>query len=144
MTYRSEATIDTTALQGLTARLAAGSRRYAPRVGMHDDGLPGREPGQALSEARTRSTVGPRALILDCGTSRLPGYTHVLWISPAAEAMVGSRLMDDLGVVMGRVVGVEAFAWEGLERLHLRAPGLAWDELLREAQDALGAYLETV
>lgn len=86
-------------------------------------------------------SVGPRAVIMDCGTSRRHGYTHVLWIAPDAELIVGSHVMDLLGLIVGRVVGVEAYSWEGDDRLHVRAPGLEWDALLREAHDALANHL---
>jgi len=50
-------------------------------------------------------------------------------------------MMDNFGLIMGRVVGVEVYSWEGSERLHVRAPGLGWEDLLRDAQDALAGYL---
>ncbi len=140
MTSRGEGTINTAALQTLTHRLAEGSRRYAPGHTGENVRLPGRVPGEALAQP-TRMPVGPRAVIVDCGTSRLPHYTHVLWISPAAESLLGSHMMDQLGLIVGRVVGVEGYSWEDDERLHVRAPGLTWEDLLREAQDALAGYL---
>ena len=140
MVMRGEGTIDTAALRTLTHRLGEGTSRYAPAAHDARDGLPDRNPGEALSKP-ARLAVGPRAVILDCGTSRAPGYTHVLLISPSAEAMGGSFMMENLGVIMGRVVGVEAYMWEGAELLHVRAPGLGWEDLLREAQDALAGYL---
>lgn len=57
--------------------------------------------------------------------------------------MIGSHVVEQLAFIVGRVVGVEAFAWEGNDRLHVRAPGLAWDDLLRDAQDALALHLAT-
>ncbi len=140
MVMRGDGTIDTAALRTLSHRLGEGSSRYAPAAHDATDGLPDRTPGEALSKS-ARVPVGPRAIILDCGTSRLPGYTHVMWISPSAEAMLGSYLMDNLGMIMGRVVGVEAYSWEGPERLHVRAPGLGWEDLLHEAQDSLAVFL---
>ena len=140
MVTRSEGTIDTAALRTLTHRLGEGSSRYAPAAHDTNEGLPGRNPGEALGKP-ARLPVGPRAIILECGTSRLPGYSHVMLIASAAESMLGSRVMDNLGVIVGRVVGVEAYSWEGADRLHVRAPGLEWDDLLREAQDALAGYL---
>jgi hypothetical protein len=140
MSTRGEGTIDTAALQTLTHRLRDGASHYAPPAAAAAEGLPGRSPGEAL--ARTpRTPVGPRAVILDCGTSRAEGYTHVLLISPSAELMLGSQLVSSLGVIVGRVFGVEAYRWEGRELLHVRAPGLQWEGLLREAQDALADYL---
>ena len=140
MTSRGEGTINTAALRTLTHRLGDGTPRYAPAAHDATAGLPDRTPGEALARP-SRTPVGPRAIILDCGTSRKPGYSHVLWISPAAESMLGSHLMDSFGLIMGRVVGVEAYLWEGTERLHVRAPGLGWEALLRDAQDALAGYL---
>lgn len=140
MTTRGEGTITTAALQTLTRRLADGSGRYAPDARVADAALPGRVPGEALAQA-PRVPVGPRAVIIDCGTSREPHYTHVLWISPSAETLLGSHMMDQLGLIVGRVVGVEAYSWEDDERLHVRAPGLAWESLLSEARDALAEYL---
>jgi hypothetical protein len=142
MTSHREGRIDTAALQVLSHRLADGSRQYAPQDLDDAPELPGRTPGQALASA-PRPPVGPRAVILDCGTSRLTGYTHVLWIAPNADAMIGSHVVEQLAFIVGRVVGVEAFAWEGNDRLHVRAPGLAWDDLLRDAQDALALHLAT-
>ena len=140
MVMRGDGTIDTAALRTLSSRLGEGTTRYAPAAQDAHRGLPDRNPGEALGK-NARIPVGPRAIILDCGTSRLPGYTHVLWISPSAEAMLGSHMMDSFGLIMGRVVGVEAYSWEGSERLHVRAPGLDWEDLLRDAQDALAGYL---
>jgi hypothetical protein len=140
MTRRRDGEIDTAALQTITHRLRDGASHYAPRENDHADELPGRYPGEALSR-ETRMPVGPRAVILDCGTSRAPGYTHVLLIASSAELLLGSHVMTHLGTVVGRVVGVEAYHWEGNDLLHVRAPGLEWDGLLREAQDALADYL---
>lgn len=140
MTPRGEGSIDTAALRLLTSRLGDGTPHYSPRAsGLHTH-LPSRAPGEALARS-PRVSVGPRAIIIDCGTSRQPGYTHVLWIAPDAELMLGSHVMDMLGLIVGRVVGVEAYAWEGSERLHVRAPGLGWEDLLREAHDVLANHL---
>lgn len=140
MTRRRDGDIDTAALQTITHRLRDGASRYAPVEKDHADELPDRTPGEALSR-EPRGLVGPRAVILDCGTSRVPGYTHVLLIAPSAELLLGSHVITQLGAVVGRVVGVEAYHWEGNDLLHVRAPGLEWDGLLREAQDALADYL---
>lgn len=140
MVMRGDGTIDTAALRTLTHRLGEGTSQYAPAAHDAREGLPDRNPGEALDN-HARFPVGPRSIILDCGTSRRPGYTHVLWISGSAEAMLGSHMMDSFGLIMGRVVGVEAYSWEDSERLHVRAPGLAWADLLRDAQDALAGYL---
>ncbi|NYI40171.1 hypothetical protein [Demequina lutea] len=140
MVTRGEGTIDTAALHTLTHRLGEGASRYAPAAHDEIDGLPDRNPGEALGKCE-RIPVGPRAIILDCGTSRVPGFTHVLWISGSAEVMLGSNTMDNFGLIIGRVVGVEAYSWEDSERLNVRAPGLGWENLLRDAQDALAGYL---
>lgn len=140
MVKRGEGTINTDALRTLTHRLGEGTSRYSPAAHDVREGLPDRTPGEALGKP-ARLPVGPRAILMECGTSRLPGYTHVLLIAPSAEAMLGSYMIDNLGVIVGRVVGVEAYAWEGAERLHVRAPGLDWEDLLREAQDSLAGYL---
>lgn len=102
--------------------------------------LPGRVPGEALAR-QPETPLGPRAIILDCGISRRPHYTHVLLVSPSAESVLGSHAFERLGEIVGRVVGVVGFEWEGIDRLHVTAPGLEWDELLREARDALAIYL---
>lgn len=140
MTTRGNGDIDTAALQTLTHRLRDGASHYAPRAKDEAEGLPDRAPGEALAQT-PRVPVGPRAVILDCGTSRLPGYTHVLLIAGSAEILLGSHMVSQLGLIVGRVVGVESFRWEGNDLLHVSAPGLEWDGLLREAQDALADYL---
>ncbi len=140
MTMRGNGDIDTAALQTLTHRLRDGASHYAPREKDDADGLPDRAPGEALARS-PHVPVGPRAVILDCGTSRLTGYTHVLLIAGSAELLLGSHVVSQLGLVVGRVVGVEAYQWEGRDLLHVRAPGLQWDDLLREAQDALADFL---
>lgn len=150
MTSRGEGAIDTAALQILRVGLGDDARAYAPDDapdadagtghGLGSPHLPGRTPGVALASV-PRVAAGPRSVILDCGTSRKPSFTHVLWIAPTAEVMIGSAVMDRLALIVGRVVGVEAYAWEGRDLLHVRAPGLEWGHLLRGAQDALGEYL---
>ncbi len=140
MTTRGMGNIDTAALQTLTHRLRDGASEYAPSEADEAQGLPGRSPGEALARA-PRVPVGPRAVLLDCGTSRVAGYTHVLLIAPSAELLLGASAVSQLGVILGRVVGVESYGWEGNELLHVRAPGLEWEDLLREAQDALADYL---
>ena len=140
MSTRSTGNIDTAALQTLTHRLRDGASHYAPSEASGAEELPDRSPGEALS--RTSSVpVGPRAIILDCGTSRVQGYTHVLLIAESAEMLLGSHAVNQLGIILGRVVGVESYGWQGNELLHVRAPGLEWEDLLREAQDALADYL---
>ncbi|WP_291379350.1 hypothetical protein [Demequina sp.] len=140
MSTRREGTIDTAALQTITHRLRDGASHYAPEAADDAEELPDRSPGEALARA-PREPVGPRAVIVDCGTSRAEGYTHVLLVSPSAELLLGSHRVSHLGLVVGRVFGVEAYKWEGNELLHVRAPGLRWEDLLSEAQDALADYL---
>ncbi len=140
MTTRGMGDIDTAALQTLTHRLRVGASEYEPSEADVAEELPDRSPGEALS--RTPNVpVGPRAVLLDCGTSRVPGYTHVLLVAASAEMLLGSHVVNQLGIILGRVVGVESYGWEGNELLHVRAPGLEWEDLLREAQDALAEYL---
>ncbi len=140
MTTQGIDSIDSAALRTLTRRLRDGASDYEPRAANHAQELPERSPGEALARS-PRVAVGPRAVILDCGTSRVQGFTHVLLIASSAELLLGSHIVSRLGLVVGRVVGVETYAWEGSELLHVKAPGLDWEDLLREAQDALGDYL---
>ena len=119
---------------------------FEPKRGepMWASALPGRVPGESL-EAETRegatTAPGPRSIILDCGTSRADGYTHVLWISPSAESVLGSDGFARLGEIVGRVYGVTNYEWEGLDRLHVSAAGLAWEDLLAESREALAVYM---
>jgi len=55
--------------------------------------------------------------------------------------MLGSHMMESMGAMVGQVDGVEAYAWEGPERLHVRAPSLEWEDVLAKAQDALAEHL---
>ena len=106
--------------------------------------LPGRVPGQS---ARTEPDDGelrlggPSTVILDCATSRLTGYTHVLWIAPTAESVLGSAGFERLGEIVGRVYGVTQFKWEGIDRLHVAAGDISWPDLLAESRDALAVYM---
>lgn len=95
--------------------------------------LPGRKPGTHLASAPS-PTVGPAAVILACGTSRHPHFTHVLLISPAAPDVLGEHRASRLGEVINTIAGVDAFEWERGDHLHLRAPKFAHDDLLREAR----------
>jgi len=99
-------------------------------------GLPGRHPGEHMpanvAPASTASTV-----ILDCGTSRRSGYSHVLWISPSADTILGSHGRDRLGEAIGHMPGVSACEWDGPELLHLRASGADWSHLLESARAAV-------
>lgn len=100
--------------------------------------LPGRHPGEALA-ARTQPVTGARALIVDCGTSRLDGATHVLWIAEDAPAVLGSRVYAELGQAIADRVGSSDYTWEGLDLLHLDAPDRTWEEVLRVARDAVAS-----
>ncbi len=99
--------------------------------------LPGRHPGEAL-ETRTHPVAGVRALISDCGTSRLDGHTHVLLISEQAPAALGPRF-EALGPAIAERVGSDGFTWEGGVHLHVTAPGRVWEDVLRTARDAVAA-----
>ncbi len=107
--------------------------------------LPGRVPGEALESLASHQSEamppGPRSVILDCGASRIDGYTHVLWVAPTAEVTLGSAGYERLGEIVGRVLGVLGYQWEGIERLHVNAPGIAWEDLLAESRDALGVFM---
>lgn len=94
------------------------------------------EPGEAAHEPR-----GPRSIILDCGESRMAGYTHVLWIAPSAESVLGSDGFHRLGEIVGRVFGVTSYEWEGIDQLHVAAGDLPWASLLHEAREALAVYM---
>ncbi len=142
MVTGGERHIDPDALHKLTRRLGEGSSSYSPEAVDPNEGLPGRTPGAALNAAPPMP-VGPRAIVLDCGTSRMPGYTHVFLIAHGAGALLGSHTMDSLGPIVGQLTGVESYVWEGADRLHVNAPGLEWEDLLRDAQDAVAEYLET-
>ncbi|WNM24753.1 hypothetical protein [Demequina capsici] len=65
-----------------------GPRATLDRAAMPSPALPGRRPGEAL-ETRTHPAAGVRALVRDCGTSRLDGRTHVLLISDQAPLVLG-------------------------------------------------------
>ncbi|WP_084075349.1 hypothetical protein [Demequina sp. NBRC 110052] len=100
--------------------------------------LPGRHPGEALA-SRTRPVTGARALIVDCGTSRLDGATHVLWIAEDAPTVLGSRVFAELGQAIADRVGSSDYTWEGSDLLHLEAPDRTWEEVLRVARDAVAS-----
>lgn len=98
-----------------------------------DRDLPGRQPGTHLAKA-PRPTIGPAAVILDCGTSRHPNFSHVLLISPAAPDVLGEHRASRLGEVINTIGGVNGFEWERVDHLHLRAPDFTHQDLLREAR----------
>ena len=142
MVTGGERHIDPDALLNLKRRLGEGTSSYSPEAVNPDEALPGRTPGAALNAAPPMP-VGPRAIVLDCGTSRMPGYTHVFLTAHGASALLGSHTMDSLGPIVGQLPGVDSYIWEGEDRLHVHAPGLEWEDLLRDAQDAVAAYLAT-
>ncbi|PKQ27078.1 MAG: hypothetical protein CVT64_01120 [Actinobacteria bacterium HGW-Actinobacteria-4] len=102
--------------------------------------LPGREPGAHLGSRPAPVTLASTVL-LDCGISRRVGYTHVLWISLSAEAILGSFAFSRVGEVVGALKDVSAYEWEGLDRLHLCAPGVDWDDVLADARQAVDALI---
>lgn len=121
---------------GLAREVEPGTREgeFAPDHQVPGPGtLPGRKPGTHLAPAPS-PTAGPAAVIVDCGTSRRPSFTHVLLISPAAADVLGSHRASRLGDVINTITGVNAFQWEGVDHLHLRAPDFTHTDLLREAR----------
>jgi hypothetical protein len=119
---------------------------FEPELGepMWASALPGRvgRPGvRDDGDEETDAPRGPRSVILDCGISRLDGYTHVLWISTSAEAVLGSDGFARLGEIVGRVYGVTSYQWESIDRLHLAAGDIAWADLLAESREALAVYM---
>jgi hypothetical protein len=126
--------------------LADQDPEFEPVLGepMWASALPGRVPGESLEGGTNEAgapMLGPRGIILDCGTSRTDGYTHVLWISPSAESVLGSDGFARLGEIVGRVYGVTSYDWEGIDRLHVSAAGLAWEDLLAESREALAVFM---
>ena len=121
------------ALEDLAEGLRADADAFEPSVAGDSHSLPGRRRGASL-ESQPVPAVGPAALIIDCGTSRQDGFSHVLWVSPSIEAALGSHVAERLADAMGTVDGVTGYEWEGIDRLHLRAPGRDHGELLREAR----------
>jgi len=113
---------------------ASGQSEFAPDYEADEpEHLPGRHPGTHLASAPS-PTAGPAAVILDCGTSRHPNFTHVLLISHAAPDVLGEHPASRLGEVISTIDGVSAFEWERGDHLHLRAPDFSHADLLREAR----------
>jgi hypothetical protein len=54
--------------------------------------------------------------------------------------VLGSAAAERIGEIVGTVDGVTAYDWEGLDHLHLRAPGMAHADVLREARAAVEAH----
>ncbi|MFV0286374.1 MAG: hypothetical protein ACK5IM_08340 [Demequina sp.] len=65
--------------------------------------------------------------LLDCGTSRRDGFTHVLWVDRGA-------VPGDLAERVAGLPGVARVEWEGTELLHLEAHGATHADLLAEAR----------
>ena len=127
------------AFEHLVDSLGEHAREFTPaerREGSRAEALPGRRASQ--SDAPGPRTGSPAsAVVLDCGTSRLSGYSHVLLISPSVESIVGSHRLDQMGAAIRRLPGVIAYEWEGLDRIHLRAPGSDWGQILEAARAAV-------
>lgn len=127
-------------LENIVSGLSHGEDSHAPDDGFipghnqtSNGELPGRRPGTHLAKAPS-PTAGPAAVILDCGTSRHPDFTHVLLISPAAPDVLGEHRASRLGEVINTINGVSGFEWERGDHLHLRAPDFSHEDLLREAR----------
>lgn len=131
-------------LELLAGTLENDARRFRPANTAEGVGrLPGRRPGTNLADG-PEHPVGAAAVIVECGTSRLPAYTHVLWVSPSAESILGSRGHELMGELIGRVDGVTGYAWEGPDRLHVRAPEHEWHGVLSDARRAVSDYLDAL
>ncbi len=123
-------------LEHLVQRLErdAGAFNPAPRAVRYGSReLPDRQPGTNLA-LPSQIPTGVAAVVMDCGISRRDGYTHVLWVSVSAESILGSDLFGRLAPAIASLACVSAYEWEGLDRLHLRAPGVDWDDMLRQAR----------
>jgi hypothetical protein len=129
-------------LEHLVERLEHDPGAFMPRRGsaQYTHRLPDREPGTNLA-TRVEMPRGVAAILMECGISRLEGDTHVLWVSLSAEAMLGSQAFSRLDVAVAALPEVSGYAWEGMDRLHVRAPGADWDELLARARDAVAALV---
>lgn len=98
------------------------ARPFEPRVAAADAALPDRGAG----------TWPPvqvdDAGVLDCGTSRSEGFTHVLWVDPAL-------VPADLDQRLAALGDVSATGWEGSELLHVLAHGVDHEALLERARE---------
>lgn len=131
-------------LSALAGTLQPGARGFRPANTAEGVGrLPGRNPGTNLAD-RPVNPVGASAILIECGTSRKPSYTHVLWVAPSAESILGSRGHELLGEIVGRVDGVTGYAWEGTDRLHVRAPDHEWSGILMDSRRAVAEYLDAL
>ncbi|WP_062077407.1 hypothetical protein [Demequina globuliformis] len=110
---------------GQVARGLGEGQEFAPDVRADDDGLPGRR-----RRGDTDTPPAPPiddAGVLDCGTSRRDGFTHVLWIDRGS-------VPESLAQALGNSALVARAEWEGTELLHLEAPGASHADLLTEAR----------
>ena len=136
MNYDSTGGSRHSVLEHLVERLGHGADAFNPASRAADyqrRDLPGRQPGANLAQPSELPT-GVEAVIMDFGISRHEGYTHVLWISVSAESIMGSHVFSRLAPAIASLPSVTGYEWEGLDRLHLRAPGIDWDDMLREAR----------
>lgn len=126
-------------LEDLVARLEFETDVFEPARDIRssrDRHLPGREPGAHIG-ARSSAVTPATTVLLDCGISRRDGYTHVLWVSLSAEAILGSYAAERLAEIICALDYVTAYEWEGQDRLHVRAPGIDWDDVLGDARHAV-------
>lgn len=131
------------ALEHIARELSAADRAdqsFTPDVTDARRDLPGRKRGEALAKA-PEPVKGPGAVILDCGTSRRDGYTHVLWISHSAPDIFGDRSLEKLGGAVSGLARVDACEWEGDDHLHVRARDYEHHDLLREARTKVAQLL---
>lgn len=131
------------ALEDLVHGLGQQAREFTPAqrgaASGHAD-LPGRQPGENLPEAAGAAGIA-ETVVLDCGTSRRSGYSHVLWVSPSAETILGAHGLESLSDAIAELPGVSAYEWDGLDLMHLRAAGSDWGYLLESARAAVDALL---
>lgn len=128
------------ALEHLADELRHDADSFTPDVESAPQDLPGRRRGAALAR-EDKPATGAAAVLLDIGTSRREGSTHVLWVAPSAESLMGSHLFERLGERIGAIDGVTSFEWEGLDHLHVRAPGRDHAELLDDARAIVAQLL---
>ncbi|WP_062137428.1 hypothetical protein [Demequina aestuarii] len=132
---------DSEALEHLADELGHDAGPFTPAVASAPRDLPGRRRGAALS-GEDRPTSGPSAVLLDIGTSRRDGFTHVLWVSHLAEPLLGAEAFEQLGEAIGTTAGVHGVEWEGADHLHVDAPDRDHTELLRDARAAVADLLD--
>lgn len=131
------------ALEDLVHRLGEQASEFTPAQRAEESaqvGLPGRHPGEHMPEQPASISVAA-TVILECGTSRRSGYSHVLWVSPDAGTMLGADGVSNLSAGIDALPGVSAHEWEGQELLHLRAAGSDWSDLLESARSVVDAIM---